>query len=197
VTGTKALGNALSSEGDKYISGILIDGAPDNTVGGSVAGTRNLISGNGTVTVGATEPTVVSGRRLGYHHLPTTLVLTFDADVNRKAVENLGNYKIVGPKGNIIALKSAVYDASKHHVRLRPVVRLKLRDPYMLTVKGQGPVDVASAAGASPAGAESGLLGHDYVAKLLWWKMKPVASTNVSTTAAKLVLNANRASLST
>ena len=94
-------------------SGILIDGAPDNTVGGSVAGTHGLIrKRHGD---GGRHGANGGGRRLGYHHLPTTLVLTFDADVNRKAVENLGNYKIVGPKGNIIALKSAVYDGSKHH----------------------------------------------------------------------------------
>ncbi len=169
------------------------DGADINS-GNNVATVTTAIVAAPVTMPNAAAPSAVSGRRLGYHHLPTTLVLTFDTDVNRKAVENLSNYKIVGPKGNIIPLKSAAYDASKHQVRLRPLVRLTLREPYMLTVKGEGPAGVASAAGALPAGPRSGLLGRDYVARVLWWKMKPVASTNVSTAALKSTQSLNRAS---
>src|SRR5262249_2191158 len=43
--GTNASGN--SSLGAAFAIGVLIGGAPNNTVGGSAAGARNLVSGNG------------------------------------------------------------------------------------------------------------------------------------------------------
>ncbi len=60
ITGTLALGNA---------SGILDDGAPDNTIGGTVAGARNLISGNTNDGVQISSPVssgvVVAGNLIG------------------------------------------------------------------------------------------------------------------------------------
>src|SRR5262249_24235014 len=46
ANGWAALGNGIRFLQTGLGSGVLIDGAPNNTVGGTAAGARNLISGN-------------------------------------------------------------------------------------------------------------------------------------------------------
>ena len=62
-TGTVALGSVVGG------AGVDIENAPNNTIGGVVAGTRNLISGNGAVGVGIFDPqsigNVVQGNFIG------------------------------------------------------------------------------------------------------------------------------------
>jgi hypothetical protein len=129
-------------------------------------------------------PEVISGQRLGFHEKATTLVLTFSAGMDTQSAEDLNNYVIVGPKGNTIKIKSAIYDATTHKVWLRPSVKLKLRDTYLLRVRGATADGITSATGVPLDGTGTGLAGQDYLAKVFWWKLKPVtpdATTSATT----------------
>jgi hypothetical protein len=120
-------------------------------------------------------PEVISGRRLGYHKMPTTLVLTFSASMDADLAQNLNNYVLVGPRGNVIKIKSAAYDAKTKQVRLKPSVRLKLRDTYLLKVKGAAPWGgIAGTDGVTLGATRNGQSQPDYLAKVRWWKLKPV-----------------------
>jgi hypothetical protein len=120
-------------------------------------------------------PEVISGRRLGFHKMATTLVLTFTASMDADSAQNLSNYILVGPRGNVIKFKSAAYDAKTKQVRLKPAERLKLRDTYLLKVKGAAPWGaIAGTDGVTLGATASGQSQQEYVAKVRWWMLKPL-----------------------
>ena len=150
----------------------------------SVTATANGVGGSYAVSVAGssgaefqltnriTPPTVVGLKRLGIHHQPTQLVLSFSKPLDPVSATNLHNYTLirVGPQGRAthhptpIPLKSAVYDPLAQAVRLSPQHRLNFHLYYRLTVNGSTPTGVASADGALLDGAHTGSPGSNYVA---------------------------------
>jgi hypothetical protein len=117
-------------------------------------------------------PTVVGLERVGIHHQPTRLVLSFSKPLDPVSATNLHNYTLipVGPQGRAthhprpILIKSAVYGATAQTVTLSPKHRLNFHLYYRLTVNGSTPTGVASADGALLDGAYTGNPGSNYVA---------------------------------
>jgi titin len=70
--GTQPLGNGVITRGGYDFSGILINGANDNVVGGSVAAARNVISANGYDAIRiVASGTVVEGNYIGTDYTGT------------------------------------------------------------------------------------------------------------------------------
>ena len=82
------------------------------------------------------------------------------------------NYVVVGPRGHVVPVDSAVYDATTYTVTLHPHERLQLRAKYVLTINGTAPSGVASDAGALLDGTDSGSPGSDFVATAFWFHLK-------------------------
>jgi uncharacterized repeat protein (TIGR01451 family) len=116
-------------------------------------------------TVVSLPPTVTGVQRFGFHAQPTTLVLTFDEQLDPRCAQNASNYQIValGRSRRSIRIKSAAYDAATRSVTLRPVHRLNLHNLFRLTVDGTGPNGVADAFGNALDGQGNGDPGSNFV----------------------------------
>jgi hypothetical protein len=108
---------------------------------------------------------VISVHRFGFHALPTTLVLTFDAELDPGRAQNVANYRIVALGGSrrTMRIKAAVYDAAARTVTLRPVHQLNLHNRFRLTVIGTGPNAVTDTAGNLLDGQKTGDPGSNFV----------------------------------
>ncbi len=139
---------------------------PDSTPTGTSSGQST------TGTIPGVPPTVTAGERLGFHWRPTTLVFAFSEALDPTTAQNTKNYVVVGPRGNVVPVDSAVYDATTYTVTLHPHERLKLRAKYVLTINGAAPSGVASDAGALLDGTDNGSPGSDFVATAFWFHLK-------------------------
>ena len=139
TTNSLPTGIALASNGDLYFTELMAN------------------------QIGRFDPfvptTLATVQRYGYHALPTTLVVSFSAGLDPTTARNAQNYTITGPKGQTIAVKSAVYSAINHTVTLMPRARLNVHLTYQLTVHGTGPAGVTDQNGALLDGAGTGLAG--------------------------------------
>jgi hypothetical protein len=99
---------------------------------------------------------------------PTVLVLTFNDGLDPTSAQDLSNYKLVGPAGRSLSIRSAVYDPTSNTVTLRPGTRVDLHDTYQLTVIGTGVKGVTNTQGTLLDGADSGQPGSNYTAALTW-----------------------------
>ena len=111
-------------------------------------------------------PSVTSVARFGFHALPTSLVLTFNEAIDPARAVDVNNYRIVGPRGRKVAIRSALYDPTKHTVTLEPAHRLNLHRIYRLTVIGTGLRGIADTAGNGLDGARTGRPGSDSVSRV-------------------------------
>jgi hypothetical protein len=111
-------------------------------------------------------PTVVSLLRYGYHMLPTTLVLTFDQALAATTAQDAQAYRIIGPRGRTIRVRSAVYDPASLTVTLHPTERLNFHCRFELIVDGTAPNGLTNLRGQLLDGAASGTPGSDYRAPL-------------------------------
>jgi uncharacterized repeat protein (TIGR01451 family) len=126
---------------------------------------NSLVQITTVAPVAADGPTIVSVHRYGFHAQPTTLVITFDKQLDVLRAESTANYQIfslAGPR-HAIRIKSAVYDAATRTVTLSPVHRLNLHRRFRLTVIGTGPSGVSDSAGNLLDGLDDGDPGHDFV----------------------------------
>ena len=139
-----------------------------------------------TEAIPGVPPTVTAGERLGFHWRPTTVVLTFSEALDPTTAQNTKNYVVVGPRGSVIPVDSAVYDATTYTVTLHPHERLRLRAKYVLTINGAAPSGVASDAGALLDGTDSGSPGSDFVATAFWFHLKARYSTKTSQKSTRL-----------
>jgi hypothetical protein len=113
-------------------------------------------------------PRIVSMLRYGYHMMPTRIVLTFDQALDAVTAEDAKDYRIIGPAGRSIAIKSAVYDAANRTVTLRPVERISIHHRYELIVDGTAPHGLTNTRGRLLDGANRGTPDSDYRAPLTW-----------------------------
>jgi virginiamycin B lyase len=100
-------------------------------------------------TMVSTGPTVTGVQRFGFHAQATTLVLTFDTQLDSRRAQNPDNYQIEaldGPR-RVIRIRKAVYNAAARTVTLSPEHRLNLHNRFRLTVVGTGPGGVSDALG--------------------------------------------------
>jgi hypothetical protein len=117
---------------------------------------------------GMNGPTVASVKRYGIHMQPTVLVLTFNDGLDPSSAQDLSNYKIVGPTGRSIGIRSAVFDPISNTVTLRPLTRINLHHTYQLTVIGTGVEGVTDSHGILLDGLDSGQPGSNYTTTLTW-----------------------------
>ena len=72
--------------------------------------------------------------------MPTTVVLTFDQAFDTVTAENASDYRIIGPAGGAIGIKSAAYDPATLTVTLHPERRINIHHAYELIVHGRAPL---------------------------------------------------------
>ena len=121
-----------------------------------------------TPPVSMDGPHVTHMQRYGYHMLPTTVVLTFDQALDAVTAQDVNDYRIIGPAGRIIAVKSAMYNPAALTVTLRPKQRINIHHRYTLVVDGTAPGGVTNSRGVLLDGTNSGHPDGDYRAPLTW-----------------------------
>ena len=99
-------------------------------------------------------------QRFGYHFAPTVIVLGLNAPLDAASAENLANYRITGPTGRRIGIRSVVYEAASQTVIIRPSQLLNIHWNYLLQVNGSTATGVRGEDGALLEGA--GLPGTDF-----------------------------------
>jgi parallel beta-helix repeat protein len=121
------------------------------------------------VTVSAGDgPTITSVRRYGYHMRPTTVDLAFDQALDATTAQDVDDYRIIGPAGRVIAIKSAVYDPATLTVILHPSQRISVHHVYNLIVDGTAPHGLTNTLGELLDGADNGRPDSDYRTSLSW-----------------------------
>ena len=133
----------------------------DSNFGPSNSSTATQVVDPSTV-VGGHGPTIVSVLRYGYHMMPTTLVLTFDQVLDAITAEDASDYRVIGPAGAVIGMKSAVYDPATLSVTLHPTQRIDIHYTYTLIVDGNAPGGLTNSQGQLLDGADDGRPGSDY-----------------------------------
>ena len=113
-------------------------------------------------------PMVMEVQRLGDHDRPTTLMLTFNQSLDRLTAQDVKNYRVIGPAGRIIGIKSAIYNATLDTVTLRPRERINIHYRYRLIVDGNAHGGLKNTQGEVLDGAKSGEPGSDYRGSLTW-----------------------------
>ncbi len=119
-------------------------------------------------TVSADGPRVTQVQRFGYHMMQTSLVLTFDEALDPTTALKKSNYRIIGPEGRSIGIKSVRYNAANHTVTLVPVTRINIHHRYQLIVKGVRPGEISNTLGQLLDGNDKGVPGSNYRAPITW-----------------------------
>jgi len=139
-----------------------------------------------TPAVTTDGPRIVSVHRFGIHTMPTTVVLTFDGPLSA-ASQNVKNYRITGPGGARVAIRSAVYDATTRTVTLHSSRPMSIHHPYRLVISGTGPDGLRDGSSRLLDGQGTGQPGSDYATTLSWrnltlpkWYQKAKPSTSTS-----------------
>ena len=142
------------------VSGEEADPVPGN----NTATLTTVVDAPSTIGDG---PTVIRFRRFGFHHMPTTLVLTFSAALDPAKAQNPANYTLIGPLPGQrnIRIVSAVYNPSNHSVRLSPFHRLNVHNwyHYRLSVAGTAATGLTDTSRSLMDGDHNGTPGGDYV----------------------------------
>jgi len=123
----------------------------------------------GTVFELSTTTTVVSLQRFGFHHRPTSLVLTFSEPMDASRAEALGNYTLVALShghSRVIPLKAARYNGAAQTVTLFPRPLLSLHRVYQITVNGMAPLGLTNTSGVLLDGQGNGQPGTNFMAQI-------------------------------
>lgn len=117
-------------------------------------------------------PIVTNLQRFGYHIQTTTLVATFDQDLNPTPAQNVNNYTLIWAghdrrfgthDDRKVPIVTAVYNNAARTVTLTTANRLPLRGLYGLVINGKAPNGLTSASGTFLDGRGNGSPGTDYV----------------------------------
>jgi len=95
-------------------------------------------------------------------------VLTFDQALDESTAHDDENYRIIGPAGRVIGIKSAVYNLGTLSVTLHPEQRINIHHTYELIVDGSAPHGVTNTQGQLLDGTDSGRPDSDYRTSLTW-----------------------------
>jgi hypothetical protein len=104
-------------------------------------------------------PTVAGIGRIGVHHQPTQLVVTFDGPVDPSKAADPSNYKVITRTGNVIPIESATYHAATNSVTLTPARRLNVHHHFLLSVVLPCPNEVTGETVVIPFGGKRSLIG--------------------------------------
>ena len=107
-------------------------------------------------------PAIVSVERFGFHMRPTKVVLTFNKALDASTARDSREYRIIGPAGRVIGIKSVSYDPTKMTVTLHPKQRINIHHTYKLIVGGTAQRGLTDAQGRLLDGADHGQPGTDY-----------------------------------
>ncbi len=125
-----------------------------------------------TKTTQGPPVSVVDLRRFGYHHRPTSLVLTFSGPLDPATAGNPANYQLSTagrdrqfgtPDDQLVPLSSAIYDPATRTVTLTPQQRfLYLFQTYLLQVNSTTPGGVTDLSGNLIDGNGDGQPGGNF-----------------------------------
>ena len=182
VVGTVSFYDGTTLLGTEPVTG----GVATLNVGTLMPGSQTLsasFTGSATSSTSGTElhvetdgPQVASVARYGYRYQPTILVVSFNGPITIASADNVSNYRIVGPGGHGIKVKSAMYDVGTNQVILKPARRLSIFHKYTLTIAGTTSSAVANPAGLLLDGAGTGRPGTNHVTSLTWRNLAGRAS---------------------
>jgi hypothetical protein len=103
-------------------------------------------------------PVVGGIGRIGIHHQPTQLVVTFDGTVDPTKAENRGNYSVLTPAGKTIPVTSATFNPATNSVTLIPGRRLNVHHHFRLSLVLPC-VDGQTMTAVIPFGSKQSLIG--------------------------------------
>jgi streptogramin lyase len=111
-------------------------------------------------------PTVTAVQRFGYHADPTIIALSFSTGLDLARAQDVRNYRIVGPGGQVIKIDSALYSSISNMVTLSLHNRLNLHLIYQLTINGSSPSGITDTFGNLLDGAGNGQPGSNFVTNI-------------------------------
>jgi hypothetical protein len=101
--------------------------------------------------------------------MPTSIVVTFNADMDATRARNVNNYRIQASGQGLVRVGSVTYDAGSRSVTIHPVHRINIHYPFTLTINGQAPDGLTDASGNFLDGAGNGQSGTNYQANVVWY----------------------------
>jgi hypothetical protein len=119
-----------------------------------------------TTPVDTIGPTVVGLERFGFHARPTRLLLTFNEALDPARATDLADYRLTGPRGKVIRIRSATYNAGARTVTLRPTRLLNLHHAFKVVVNGTTGSVLADVAGNALDGDGDGRPGGDFTGRI-------------------------------
>jgi hypothetical protein len=111
---------------------------------------------------------VASVGRIGLHHQPTQIVVTFNGVVNPTLAENPDNYSVITSTGERIRIKSATYNPATNAVTLIPAMRLNVHLHFRLSVMLPCPPGMPTSTVIVPFGGKMSLIGfHNHLGEFV------------------------------
>ena len=104
-------------------------------------------------------PSVVGIGRIGVHHQPTQLIVTFEGPVDVTKAENPGDYSVITRSGKTIPIKSATYNPATNSVTLIPARRLNVHHHFRLSLVIPCPNEQTGETVVIPFGGKQSLIG--------------------------------------
>ena len=174
----------LSANGGLTMTQALLAGSHAINAGIAVPGLtidqRGIYRPQGAAPdIGAFElqlpPVVLEVERHGFHHQPTTLVVTFSQPMDATRAGSTASYRLVwaGPderigthEDRVIPIVSVTYDAALNAVALRPIRRLPLSRVFRLTIRGEPPSGLTDTAGLYLDGNRTLQQGSNYIERI-------------------------------
>jgi hypothetical protein len=104
-------------------------------------------------------PTVSSIGRIGIHHQPTQLVITFEGTADPAKAESTSNYFVITSAGKTIPIVSATFNPATNAVTLIPAKRLNVHHHFQLSLVLPCPGKQTPETVIIPFGGKSSLIG--------------------------------------
>jgi hypothetical protein len=104
---------------------------------------------------------VASIGRIGLHHQPTQILVTFDGPVDPTKAADPSNYTVITSTGKRIPITSATFDPSSNTVTLRPAVHLNVHYRFRLELVLPCPNEVTGETVVVPFGGKQSLVGFE------------------------------------
>ncbi len=125
--------------------------------------TTSTSSGSASVSVTYTYmpvcPTVSGIGRIGVHHQPTELVVTFDGPVDPAKAVDTNDYHVILPGGKTVPIKSATFDPATNAVTVIPAIKLNVHHHFRLSVVLPCPNEPTGETVIVPFGGKRSLIG--------------------------------------
>src|SRR5262249_30763448 len=94
------------------------------------------------------------------------LVLIFSEALDPASATNLADYRLTGPRGRVIRIRSVTYNAAARTVTLRPTRLLNLHQTFHVVVNATTASGLADLAGNALDGDGDGRTGGDFTGRI-------------------------------